>query len=161
MNSMRELLIHELKDLYSAEKQLVEALPKMAKGAKSPKLQEAFRSHLEETEGHLERVAECLSQLKENPGNKKCVAMEGLVEEGSEILKEKMDGALKDAALIGAAQRVEHYEMAAYGTARAFAETIGEEQIARTLDRTLEEESSANEKLTQIARDVNQQAKSD
>ncbi len=134
-----------------AEKQLTEALPKMAKAASSPELQNAFQSHLEETERQLERVHGLLQELGENPGRKKCDAMEGLIEEGSHVIKEKATPAVKDAALIAAAQRVEHYEISGYGTARAFAETLGHKQAAKVLGEILEEESSANEKLNNIA----------
>jgi ferritin-like metal-binding protein YciE len=151
MKTLQDLFVHELKDLYSAEKQLTEALPKMAKAASSPELQNAFQSHLKETERQLERVHGLLQELGENPGRKKCDAMEGLIEEGSHVIKEKATPAVKDAALIAAAQRVEHYEISGYGTARAFAETLGHKQAAKVLGEILEEESSANEKLNNIA----------
>ena len=151
MKTLQDLFVHELKDLYSAEKQLTEALPKMAKAASSPELQTAFQSHLEETQRQLERVHGLLQELGENPGRKKCQAMEGLIEEGSHVIKEKAAPAVKDAALIAAAQRVEHYEISGYGTARAFAESLGHKQAAKVLGEILEEESSANEKLNNIA----------
>lgn len=152
MDSLSELLEDELKDLYSAENQLLKALPKMAKKASSELLKDAFTSHLKETEGHVKRldaVAKTLGITK--LGGKKCHAMEGLIEEGKEVLEEDGDDAVLDAALIGAAQRVEHYEMAGYGTARAMAEALGEEKAASLLQQTLDEEAAADEKLTGIA----------
>jgi ferritin-like metal-binding protein YciE len=151
MKTLQDLFVHELKDLYSAEKQLTAALPKMAKAASTPELKEAFNAHLQETQHQLERVHGILQELGENPGRKKCAAMEGLIEEGSHIIKEKADPAVKDAALIAAAQRVEHYEISGYGTARAFAESLGHKEAAKILDEILDEESSANEKLNAIA----------
>jgi ferritin-like metal-binding protein YciE len=124
MDSLRELLIEELSDLYSAEKQLVAALPKMAKAANSENLRAAFESHLEETKDQVERLDQIFEQMGEKPKRKKCKAMEGLIEEGSEIISEDGVPEVKDAALIGAAQRVEHYEIAGYGTARSLAESL-------------------------------------
>lgn len=151
MKTLKDLYIHELKDLYSAEKQLTEALPKMAEAATAEDLRQAFQSHLEETREQLERVHGLLKNLGENPGNTTCEAMQGLIEEGEEIIKEDASSEVKDAALIAAAQRVEHYEMAGYGTARAFAETLGESEAAAVLDGILQEESSANSKLNSLA----------
>jgi ferritin-like metal-binding protein YciE len=151
MKTLQDLFVHELKDLYSAEKQLTAALPKMAKAASSPELKEAFNDHLEETQFQLERVHGILQELGENPGRKKCTAMEGLIEEGAHIIKEKADPAVKDAALIAAAQRVEHYEISGYGTARAFAQALGHKDAAKILDEILDEESSTNEKLNTLA----------
>jgi ferritin-like metal-binding protein YciE len=140
-----------LKDLYSAEKQLVKALPKMAKNAQASDLQKAFQEHLRQTERQVERIERIFSDMGGSPRGKKCVGMEGLVEEGNELLKEDAEPEVLDAGLIAAAQKVEHYEIAAYGTARSWAERLGYNQAARLLQETLDEESTANEKLTQIA----------
>src|SRR5436853_511040 len=126
LSSLRDLYIDELKDLYSAETQLVKALPKMAKASSSDELRQGFEEHLEQTKGHVERLEQIFQALGESPKGKKCVGMEGLIKEGSEATDEDYEGAVLDAALIGAAQRVEHYEIAAYGTAGAFAELLGE-----------------------------------
>src|SRR6266850_3381492 len=155
---LKELYIDELKDLYNAENQLVKALPKMAKAASSQELREGFTQHLEQTKGHVQRLEQIFEMLDESPKGKKCKGMEGLVEEGSEIMKEDFEGALLDAALIGAAQRVEHYEIAAYGTVRAFAEELGESEHASLLSETLEEEKETDDKLTELAKQVNAQA---
>lgn len=151
VKTLDDLFIDMLKDLYSAEKQLVKALPKMAKKAVSSDLQRAFRDHLEQTEGHVERLERIATEMDNGSlRGKACKAMEGLVEEGAEIMKEA-DEAVLDAGLIAAAQKVEHYEIASYGTARAWAKQLGYENAARLLNETLEEESEANEKLTRIA----------
>ena len=150
MDTLDELYTDLLKDLYSAEKQLVKTLPKMAKAAQSSDLQRAFNEHLSQTERHVERIEKIFSDLDGSPRGKKCVGMEGLVKEGDEILKETDKGAM-DAGLIAAAQKVEHYEMAGYGTARTWAQMMGHSKAARILQETLDEESQANEKLTQIA----------
>jgi ferritin-like metal-binding protein YciE len=154
---LKELYIDELKDLYSAENQLVKALPKMAKAATSEDLRTGFEEHLEQTKGHVERLETIFKQLGENPKGKKCKGMEGLIEEGSEAIEE-YEGGLLDAALIGAAQRVEHYEMAGYGTVIAFAEELGESKHVSLLNETLEEEKETDEKLTEMAGDINAQA---
>ena len=154
---LRELYIDELKDLYSAENQLVKALPKMAKAASSDELRSGFEEHLEQTKGHVQRLETIFGQLEENPKGKKCKAMEGLIEEGSEAIGEYEDSVL-DAALIGAAQRVEHYEMAAYGTVRAFAEELGETEQASLLSETFEEEKQTDEKLSGLAKEINPEA---
>lgn len=153
METMRELLIEELSDLYSAEKQLVKALPKMAKAATSEALREAIESHLAETEAQVERLDEVFASLDEKPKRKKCKAMEGLIEEGSEIIDKDIPGELKDAAMIGAAQKVEHYEMAGYGTARAFAEALELGDVVELLQTTLDEEGAADKKLNELALD--------
>ena len=150
MDTLDELYTDLLKDLYSAEKQLVKTLPKMAKAAQSSDLQRAFNEHLSQTERHVERIEKIFSDLDGSPRGKKCVGMEGLVKEGDEILKETDKGAM-DAGLIAAAQKVEHYEMAGYGTARTWAQMMGHSKAARILQETLDEESQANEKLTKIA----------
>jgi ferritin-like metal-binding protein YciE len=151
MKTLQDLLAHELKDLYSAEKQLLKALPKMAKAATSEDLQEALQNHLEETEQQVTRLEEIFEQLELPPRAPKCKAMEGLIEEGKEALEEDMEDQVRDAAIIAAAQRVEHYEMAGYGCARTFARHLGHDEIADLLQQTLDEEKAADEKLTQIA----------
>jgi ferritin-like metal-binding protein YciE len=151
MSTLEDLYMDLLKDLYSAEKQLVKALPKMAKNAQSPDLQRAFQEHLRQTEGQVERIERIFSEMEGSPRGKKCVGMEGLIEEGNELLKEDVEPEVLDAGLIAAAQKVEHYEIASYGTARAWAQRLGYDQAARMLQETLEEESMANEKLTRIA----------
>jgi ferritin-like metal-binding protein YciE len=155
---LRELYIDELKDLYSAEKQLVKALPKLAKAASSDELQNGFEEHLEQTKNHVQRLEQIFQTLGEKPSGKKCKGMEGLVEEGSEATEEGYEGAVLDAALIGAAQRVEHYEIAAYGTAIAFAELLEESEHVSLLTETLEEETETDEKLTELSKDINSQA---
>ena len=155
---LKELYVDELRDLYNAENQLVKALPKMAKAASSEELREGFQEHLEQTKGHVQRLEQIFKMLNETPKGKKCKGMEGLVEEGSELMKEDLEDALLDAALIGAAQRVEHYEIAAYGTVRAFAEELGESQHASLLAETLEEEKETDEKLTELAKQINAEA---
>jgi ferritin-like metal-binding protein YciE len=154
---LKELYIDELKDLYSAETQLVKALPKMAKAATSPDLKEGFEAHLEQTKGHVERLETIFEQLGESPKGKTCKGMQGLIEEGSEATEE-YEGEVLDAALIGAAQRVEHYEMAGYGTVIAFAEELGESEHVSLLNETLEEEEETDAKLTGLAEDINAQA---
>lgn len=151
MQTLEDIYMDLLKDLYSAEKQLVKALPKMAKAADASDLQKAFQDHLRQTEGHVERIERIFSELGGSPRGKKCVGMEGLIEEGSELMKENAEPEVLDAGLIAAAQKVEHYEIASYGTARTWAERMGYDNAARLLQQTLDEESAANEKLTQIA----------
>ncbi len=151
MKSLTQLMGDELKDLFSAENQLVAALPKMAKKAASETLKKAFTSHLKETEGHVKRLETIGKMLDLKLSGKKCKAMEGLIEEGKEVLEEEGEPSLIDAALIGAAQRVEHYEMAAYGATRAMAESLGHKKIVDLLQQTLDEEGAADKKLTQIA----------
>src|SRR6202453_2889628 len=160
VETLKDLYIDELKDLYSAENQLVKALPKMAKAATSPDLRAGFEEHLEQTKGHVQRLETIFQQLGESPKGKKCKGMEGLIEEGSEAIEE-YDGELLDAALIGAAQRVEHYEMAGYGTVSAFAEELGEPEQVSLLNQTLEEEEETDEKLTELAAAINAQANRD
>lgn len=148
---LNDLLVDELRDILSAEKQLVKALPKMAKGAASPELQSAFSEHLEVTMTHVTRVQEALSALGQAERAKHCKGMEGLIEEGSEMLEAEADGPVKDNGLIGAAQRVEHYEIAAYGTVCALADKLGMEKVSTLLRQSLLEEKEADQKLTQIA----------
>jgi ferritin-like metal-binding protein YciE len=157
-DSLRELYIDELRDLYSAETQLVKALPKMAKAASTAELQQAFEDHLRQTTGHVTRLEQIFEELGEKPTGKKCVGMEGLVKEGSELISEDYPEPVLDAGIIGAAQRVEHYEIAAYGTVRTFAELLGESEQASLLEETLNEEKEADEKLTEIAETVNSAA---
>lgn len=154
----RDLYIDELRDLYNAETQLVKALPKMAKASANDQLRQAFEEHLRETSEHVSRLEQIFEQLGEKASGKKCMGMEGLVKEGSEMMKEDYSDEVKDAGIIGAAQRVEHYEMAGYGTVRAFAELLGEDEHVSLLDQTLEEEKQADEKLTQIAEEINRRA---
>jgi ferritin-like metal-binding protein YciE len=158
VKTINELLLDELKDLYSAEKQITKALPKMAKAASSQDLKSAFESHLEETQGHVERLDKIFENLGKSPRGKTCHGMQGLLEEGSEMISESEKGPVRDAGLISAAQRVEHYEMAGYGSVREFASILGQNEIASLLEETLEEEKAADEKLTGIAKKVNPQA---
>jgi ferritin-like metal-binding protein YciE len=154
LDNLKKLYIEELRDLYSAENQLLKALPKMAKGAASTDLKQAFENHLEETEGHVERLKEIFEDLDESPKGKTCQAMKGLVEEGSEILEEEGEESVLDAGIIAAAQKVEHYEIASYGTVRTFAELLGEKEAVKLLQQTLDEEGAADEKLNELAEDI-------
>jgi ferritin-like metal-binding protein YciE len=149
--TIAKLLEGQLKDIHSAETQLVKALPKMAKKASSSGLKQAFTSHLEETKNHVERLDQIGQTLGIKMTGKKCKAMEGLIEEGAEVLEAEGPGPVIDSALIAAAQRVEHYEIAAYGSARTFAEQLGHEEVVELLQETLDEESAADEKLTSIS----------
>ena len=153
-NPLEELFVDELKDIYSAENQIVRALPKMARAASSPELKRAFERHLEETRRHVERLEQIAGELDIKLTGKKCHGMEGLIEEGKEIMEEDLEENAIDAGLIGAAQKVEHYEIAAYGTARAHAAMLGYNKIARVLQQTLNEEGATDKKLTQIAENV-------
>ena len=156
---MQELLIDELKDLYSAEKQIVRALPKLAKAATSPDLKQALTKHLEETEGQVTRLERMAELVGKKLTGKTCVGMKGVLEEGSEVLKETDKGTVRDAAMIAAAQRVEHYEMAGYGSAREFAKMLGLAEVASLLEQTLEEEKAADKILSGVAKQVNATAK--
>jgi ferritin-like metal-binding protein YciE len=158
LSTLKDLLIEELKDLYSAENQLTKALPRMAKAAQSEELRAAFQTHLEETEEHVARLEKIMEQLGESPKGKKCKAMEGLVKEGKEVLEEDAEPGIKDLALIVAAQKVEHYEIAGYGSARALAELLGEEEIATSLQQTLDEEGKTDKLLTELAMGMNLEA---
>jgi ferritin-like metal-binding protein YciE len=151
MDSLQALFENELKDVYNAEKQLVSALPRMAKGATEPQLRDAITSHLRETEGHVKRLEQIFKSLDLPARGKKCKGMEGLIEEGKEILEEDGEAEVIDAALISAAQRVEHYEIAAYGCLITYAETLGHTDAAELLRETLSEEEATDEKLTQLA----------
>lgn len=151
LDSLDKLYVHELKDLYSAETQLLDALPKMAKAATSSELQEAFEAHLKETKQHVSRLEKLFEDLDFSPKGHKCEGMAGLLKEGESVLSGDADPEVRDAALIAAAQRVEHYEMAGYGTAAAFAEKIGRRGDADVLYQTLEEEGHADRKLSRLA----------
>jgi ferritin-like metal-binding protein YciE len=154
LDNLRKLFVEELRDLYSAENQLVKALPKMATGASSEELKQALEDHLEQTQGHVERLEEVFEQLDETPKGKTCKAMKGLVEEGSEILEEDGEDSVVDAGIIAAAQKVEHYEIASYGTVRAWAGLLGENEAAELLQETLDEEGEANKLLNKLAQDI-------
>ena len=156
--SLRELYVDELRDLYSAETQLTKALPKMAKASSNAELRQAFEEHLRQTSEHVSRLEQIFETLEEKASGKKCLGMEGLVKEGAESMKEDYEDAVRDAAMIGAAQRVEHYEIAAYGTAREFARLLGEDEHISLLEQTLEEEKQTDSKLTQLAETINPQA---
>jgi len=159
ITDLHTLLVHELKDLYSAETQLLKALPQMAQAAKHSQLATAFRSHLEETREHVRRLETIFEGLDYEPGGQHCKGMEGLIAEGEDMVEEDAPDDVKDAGLITAAQRVEHYEMAGYGCARTFARQLGLDKIADLLQKTLDEEGAADKKLTSIAeRSINQEA---
>ena len=150
-NSLKDVLQEQLEDLHSAEQQLVQALPKMAQAAHNDELRQAIENHLEETRGHLKRVDEALGELGVSAPTEECKAMKGLIAEGEELIQKGGDPTAKDAALIGAAQRVEHYEIAAYGTARTLADQLGFDDAKDLLDQTLDDESNADKLLTKIA----------
>jgi len=152
LETLKDLYIHELKDLHSAERQLVKALPKMAKAAANKELAAGFQEHLEQTKGHAQRVEQILSSHQQTTRGPKCKGMEGIVAEGAEMIEEEADVEVKDAGLIAAAQRVEHYEMAGYGTARTYAELLGDKEGAKLLALTLEEERQTDQKLSQLAK---------
>ena len=154
LDNLRKLYVEELRDLYSAETQLVKALPKMAKSASSDELKQAFEDHLGQTEGHVERLEEIFEDLEESPKGKTCKAMKGLVEEGSEILEEEGEDSVLDAGIIAAAQKVEHYEIASYGTVRTWATLLGEDEAAELLQETLDEEGEADKLLNQLAQEI-------
>jgi ferritin-like metal-binding protein YciE len=152
LETLEDLLIHELKDLYNAETQLLKALPKMAKAASNEELRDSFNEHAKVTEKQVERLEQIFDEMGKNPKGKKCQAMEGLIEEGQEVIKEKkMDPDVRDAALIAAAQRVEHYEIAGYGSARTFAGLVGNDRAKNLLQETLDEESETDRRLTELA----------
>jgi ferritin-like metal-binding protein YciE len=151
LQSLQDLYIHELKDLYSAEKQIIKALPKMAKAADNDELAAGFKEHLEQTKEHAARLEKILSSHQESTRGPKCKGMEGLLAEGSEMIEEEADPEVRDAGLISAAQRVEHYEMAGYGCARTYAELLGDKEGAEILQQTLSEEEETDLKLTKLA----------
>ncbi len=158
-NELKELYIDELRDLYDAENRLVKALPKLAKASSSEKLREGFESHLEQTRGHVDRLKEILDALGEKPTGKTCAGMAGLVKEGDEMMGEDFSDEVMDAALISAAQRVEHYEIAAYGCLSAWAQLLGESEANALLEKTLEEEKETDQKLTELSEEINVEAK--
>jgi ferritin-like metal-binding protein YciE len=150
LDSLEQLFLEELKDIYNAEKQLTRALPRMAKAAESPQLQQAFTKHLRETEGQIQRLERIFKELGQAVRGKKCKGMEGLVEEGKEKMEEEGEAPVLDAALIAAAQKVEHYEIAAYGCLRTYAQLLGYDEAERLLQQTLEEEEATDKTLTQL-----------
>ena len=152
LQTLKDLYLHELKDLFSAEQQLVKALPKMAKAASNKELAAGFQEHLEQTRGHAQRLEQILSSHQATTRGPKCKGMEGIVAEGAEMIEEEGDDEVKDAGLISAAQRVEHYEMAGYGTACAYAELLDDREGAKLLQTTLEEERETDQKLTKLAK---------
>jgi ferritin-like metal-binding protein YciE len=158
IESLQELFVEELKDLYSAEKQILKALPKMIKKATSKELKSGFEKHLKETEVHVERLEKIFQALDESPRGKKCKGMEGVIADGAELMEEDAEPEVMDAGLIGAAQHVEHYEMAGYGCVRTYAELLGKSKIAALLQKTLDEEKATDEKLTELARNINVKA---
>ena len=149
--TMEELFLDEIRDLYDAEKQLTKALPKMAEAAQSDGLRSGFEEHLQQTQGHVERLERIFEALGEKATGKKCAAMAGLIKEGGEVADNTEETAVRDAGLIAAAQKVEHYEIAGYGSAKAHAELLGNSEAVRLLDQTLQEEKATNQKLTQLA----------
>ena len=157
VDTMEKLLINELKDIYSAEKQITRALPKMAKQASNTELKTAFETHLKETEGQIKRLDRVFEILGKTSGGKTCKGMQGLIEEGTEVMQET-EGEVTDAALIAAAQKVEHYEIASYGSVRTWAQIMGQKEIADLLQQTLEEEGETDHKLTQLSSKINKQA---
>ncbi len=159
LTSLHVLLVQEVKDLYSAETQLVKALPKMAKAASDSKLKDAFTSHLQQTKTHVERLEEVAKLLDASPRGKSCKAMKGLVEEGSDTIKEDGEPAVKDLALISAAQKVEHYEISGYGSVRSLAEALGLTDVEKLLQTTLDEEGESDKLLTSLAESLIPQAK--
>jgi len=160
MKNLNDLFVHEIKDIYSAEKQLLRALPRLAQAVTSPELRQALEDHFHETQTQVERLETIMSEMGISARVPKCAAMEGLIEEGKSLLATDMEPCVRDAALIAACQRVEHYEIAAYGCARTFADMLGLTEMAKTLQQTLDEEGNADKKLTSIAMShINQEAK--
>jgi ferritin-like metal-binding protein YciE len=156
--ALRELYLDELRDLYDAENRLVKALPKLAKEAESQELRAGIEEHLEQTKGQVDRLREIFEAMGEKPGGKRCAAMVGLIDEGDEMMGEDFETGVKDAALISAAQRVEHYEIAAYGCVRTWAGLLGEKEAENLLQQTLDEEKEADEKLTELSQEINVEA---
>jgi len=154
LNSLKELYVEELRDLYNAENQLLKALPKMAKAASSEELKDAIESHLEETQTHVNRLEQIFEELDEDPKGKTCKAMKGLIEEGQELAKQKGKKSVLDAGIISSAQKVEHYEIAGYGCVRTYANLLGFQEAATLLQSTLEEEAETDKKLTQLAESI-------
>jgi ferritin-like metal-binding protein YciE len=158
LSDLEELFVHHVRDTFDAEKQILKALPKMIKGANSPELQAAFEKHLEETKVHVERLEQIFELLEKPARGKKCAGMAGLVEEGAELLEEKAEPATLDAGLIAAAQKVEHYEIAAYGTMATYADMLGIKDAAKLLKQTLAEEEKTDKALTELAMSINFEA---
>jgi ferritin-like metal-binding protein YciE len=156
--TLKELYIDELRDLYDAENQLIKALPKMAAKSESEELRSGFEEHLEQTKNHAKRIEQIFESLGEPVKGKKCKGMQGIVGEGGEVLREDYEGALMDSAIIGAAQRVEHYEIGAYGTVKEFAKLLGETEAESLLSKTLQEEKETDRKLTELATQINREA---
>ena len=156
--TLKSVFVDELRDIYNAEQQLIKALPKMAKAATSEELRSGFEEHLEQTKEHAARIEKIFSGMGEPVKGKKGKGMEGIVAEGGEVMSEDYEGAVMDAALISAAQRVEHYEMAAYGAVHAYAELMGESDAASLLEQTLEEEKETDQKLTDLSKQINSEA---
>lgn len=154
LDTLQKLFVNELQDLYHAEKQLLKALPKMAAGASSDELKDAFETHLKETEVQVDRLEEVFELIGEKPKTKVCHGMQGLIEEGSEILEEEGEDSVLDAGIIVAAQKVEHYEIAAYGSLRTFAELLGQTEAVELLQTSLDEESAADELLSNLAKEI-------
>lgn len=157
-NSLQELYVEQLQDLYSAEQQIIKALPKMIEAAQSDELRDALNEHLEVTKTQAQRLEKICQELGEDPKNEKCKGMEGVLQEGSDLVKEVKNEEVRDAAIIAAAQRVEHYEMAGYGTARTYATLLGYDEAASVLEQTLEEEKEADVTLSNLADDINVEA---
>jgi ferritin-like metal-binding protein YciE len=157
-SNLKSVFVDELRDLYNAEQQLIKALPKMVKAATSEELRKGFEEHLEQTKEHAARIEKIFSGLGEPVKGKKCKGMEGIVAEGAEVMSEDYEGAVMDAAIISAAQRVEHYEMAAYGAVHAYAELMGESDAASLLEQTLGEEKETDQKLTDLSKEINAEA---
>jgi ferritin-like metal-binding protein YciE len=151
LDNLQELYVEELRDTYSAETQILQALPKMAEAASNPQLKSGFEEHLRQTQDHVQRLEQIFQKLDKKPEGKTCKGMQGLLKEGNEMIKERADEAVRDAGLISAAQRVEHYEMAAYGTVRTYAHLLGREDEAQLLQQTLDEEGQTDKKLTYLA----------
>ena len=158
MESLREFWFDELKDLYSAENQILKALPKMIKKASSDKLKKGFETHLQQTRGHVERLEKIFQKLGKSPKGKRCKGMEGVIADGKELMEEDAEPEVMDAGLIGAAQHVEHYEIAGYGCVRTYAELLGQDDFAKLLQKTLDEEKDTDEKLTELAQKINVEA---
>lgn len=159
VETLRELFIDELQDLHSAEQQITKALPKLIKASHNPQLKQAFEHHLEETKNHVTRIEQIFKHVKESPKGKTCEGMKGLLKEGEDRISDGGEAEVLDAGIISAAQRVEHYEIAAYGSARTYADLLGDQEAVRLLNQTLEEEKAADSKLNQIAKTVNVEAK--
>ncbi len=159
LKNLEDLFEHELKDLYSAEKQAIDAMPKMMQQANDPQLKQAFETHLEETKAQKERLDKVFELLGMSPGRKKCEAMAGLIAEGQELIDEKASPEVKDAGLIATAQRIEHYEISGYGTAAHYAERLGKKDVAKLLQQTLQEEQKTDTLLNELAKNsINQKA---